>query len=621
MRWLVTMIGIIACIPSVARIFFKTLKKIPSLNPSKGLKRIDRRIWYGLISLTSFGPFWLLRSKTHFLGDGYLLISSLNIGSPLSSRRHLYSYINKFLHTISGWDAAITCALISCFCGTLFVFGVLLLGDFFTKDNLKRILVWGLLLSMGGMELFFGYVEVYSLLVVGIVYYLLFSLYYLNRKCCLVIPAMALTVTFFAHDSAICLFPSLLYLFLLMGKNTFRKDDTQGISKRALLITSVSISIYVFFYGLLTLLYRHSQATLAGKIYKGLGPMSLPWNKLWLFFTGLMPLKGNPLTGNHGMFSFVHLSNIINEHILIAPIGLALCGLMLMIVDWRKILRNQVALFLGIASVLYFLLSLTYNPLNGASRDWDVFTPAGLLYTLLAIYLLTKNLHNRRSLRYLTVILVLTSILLSIPWIVVNADEIKGLNRFQLMISSKPHWSKHAIGYAYDGLAHYFYGKGQINQAANKWKKALDFSYNPRYALCLSGAYYNLGTSYLKNGSIDLAIQEIKRAIDINPNIAEMHNNLGIAYEEKGLYEKAIGEYQAALKINPMFTNAHHNLGDLFYRLYKKATNGTPSYNLTKNQLREKAIYSYKQFIRYWTGDPKYTRTAEENIRKLRATK
>lgn len=621
-RWSVTLLGIIICVPPIARILFRLLKNLSFFIRLKKLKKIDRRVWYGLASFISFVPFWLLRSKTHFLGDGYLLINSFDIGSPLSSRRLLYTDINKLLNSVFGWDGATTCAFVSCLSGVLFVFGVLLLGDFLTKDKLKRALVWGLLLSIGAMELFFGYVEVYSLLVIGILYYLLFSLYYLNHRCSLAIPAIVLVIAFFAHDSAICLLPSFIYLFLFMGKNTFRKDDDKGVSKKALFLTSILISLYVTFYGIFTFFYRHSQAILARKIYKGLGPVSLLWNKLWLFFTGLMPIKQNALeSGEHTLFSFVHLSNIMNEHILIAPVGLLLCGLVIMLIGWKRIFRNQIALFLGIASVLYFLLSLTYNPLNGASRDWDVFTPAGLLYTVLAVYLVTKYILNRRSLRYVAVILLLTSVLHSGPWILVNANEGKALSRFQLMVNTKPHWSNFACGYGHDELACYFYRKGKVDKAIKEWEKALNFSDNPRYALCLSGVHYNLGTSCLRKGLYDLAIQEIKKAIDINPKIAEMHNNLGIAYEKKGLFDKAIKEYQEALKVNPMFTDAHNNLGNLFYYLYRKTVNNGSTTKITKKQLRERAIYSYQQFIKYWTGDPKHKSIVEENIRKLRGIK
>lgn len=619
-RWSITLLGIIICIPPIARILFRLLKNLSFRTRLKKLKRIDRRVWYGLASLISFVPFWFLRSKTHFLGDGYLLIASIYRGSTLSSRRFLYTHINKSLNSIFGWDATITCPFVSCFCGVLFVFGVLLLGDSLTKDKLRKALIWGLLLSMGGIELFFGYVEVYTLLVVGILYYLLFSLYYLNHKCSLVIPAIVLTVAFFAHDSAICLLPSLIYLSLLMGKNTFRKDDNKGVSKKALFRTSIVISIYVVFYGILTLFYRHSQAMLARRIYKGLGPISLPWNKLWLFFTGLMPIKGNALeSGNHTMFSFVHLSNIINEHILIAPVGLVLCGLVIMLIGWKRIVRNQIELFLGIASVLYFLLSLTYNPLNGASRDWDVFTPAGFLYTVLAVYLLTKFIFYYKSLRYVTVILVFTSLLHSIPWIIVNADEGKGLSRFQLMINSKPQWSSFACGHGHDSLGCYFSGMGKFDEAAEEWEKALDFSYNPRYVRFLSEAYFNLGALHLKKGLSDIAIEEFERALDINPEIAiVVHNSLGIAYEKKGLIDEAIREYQEALKINPKYTRAHYNLGNLFYDLYGKVLNNGSVTKPAKRELREKAVYSYRQFIKYWTGDPEYKKKAEENINRLR---
>ena len=621
LRWSVTLLGIIVCVPPFARFLFRLVKRFSLPSGLQKLKKIDRRLWYGLMSLISFVPFWLLRSKNHFLGDGYLLIRFLDRGAPLSSKRLLYSHINKFLNSIFGWDATITCALVSCICGVLFVLAILLLGDFLTKDKLKRALVWGLLLSMGAMELFFGYVEVYSLLVIGILYYLLFSLYYLDHRCSLAIPAIVLVIAFFAHDSAICLLPSLIYLFLFMGKNTYRREDAKGGSKKIFFITSILIALYVLFYGVLTLFYLDSQAIFARKIYRSLGVVSLPWNKLWLFFTGLMPIKGNTLTGNHGMFSFVHLSNTINEHILIGPVGLALCGLLIMFVGWKRIFRNQVALFLGIASVLYFLLSLTYNPLNGASRDWDVFTPAGLLYTVLAVYLLTEYILNRKSLKYVAVILLLTSVLHSGPWILVNANEGKTLSRFQLMVNTKPQWSNFACGYGHAGLANYFSAKGRDDETAKQWEKALDFSQNPKYIMCLSTVYNSLGTSYLRKGLYDLAIQKYKEAIKLNPEIALMHNNLAMAYEKKGLFDEAIKEYQKALKIDSMLADAHYNLGNLFYNFYRKALNNKSITKPTKKKLREKAVYSYQQFIKYWTGDPKHKSIAEENIKRLRGIK
>ncbi len=62
------------------------------------------------------------------------------------------------------------------------------------------------------MELFFGYIENYSLMTLGVLVYAYLAVLYLRGKTALVWPATALAVTHAFHPSTIVLTPSLLYL-------------------------------------------------------------------------------------------------------------------------------------------------------------------------------------------------------------------------------------------------------------------------------------------------------------------------------------------------------------------------------------------------------------------------
>jgi len=45
-----------------------------------------------------------------------------------------------------------------------------------------------------------------------------------------------------------------------------------------------------------------------------------------------------------------------------------------------------------------------------------------------------------------------------------------------------------------------------------------------------------LGKSYYQSGFIDKAVNEFKKAIEINPNSAEAHFSLGYIYSEKYIF-------------------------------------------------------------------------------------
>ncbi len=85
-----------------------------------------------------------------------------------------------------------------------------------------------------------------------------------------------------------------------------------------------------------------------------------------------------------------------------------------------------------------------------------------------------------------------------------------------------------------------------------------------------SPLYHNaLGVLYLNLKQHREALEELKRAVDLDGNYGEALHNLGVAYAEEGKWEEAVRLYRKALSI-PAYGNSdgtYHNLGWAYYNL------------------------------------------------------
>lgn len=77
-----------------------------------------------------------------------------------------------------------------------------------------------------------------------------------------------------------------------------------------------------------------------------------------------------------------------------------------------------------------------------------------------------------------------------------------------------------------------------------------------------SYAHYNLGIAYQGICQYDNAIAEYKKTLHgtRQPYFAELHNNLGVCYFNKGWINMAVEEFREAININPDFSDAGYNL-------------------------------------------------------------
>jgi tetratricopeptide (TPR) repeat protein len=62
---------------------------------------------------------------------------------------------------------------------------------------------------------------------------------------------------------------------------------------------------------------------------------------------------------------------------------------------------------------------------------------------------------------------------------------------------------------------------------------------------------YNLALALYQQGKLEEAIQNYKKAIEINPKYDRAYYNLALALYQQGKLEEAIQNYKKAIEINP----------------------------------------------------------------------
>jgi len=523
-RWLLVVLGFLVLIPVVNRGVGDLLGGFSGWI-SRKLKRIPRYYRYAFISLLCGLFFWLFRVKTYLLGDSFLRAREINQGLEFSFTAPLDFLIHLGVVRFLGWDAFFTYAVLSVLGGVLFLFLVFLLGDILGRDGRERALIFLVVLCMGATQLFFGYVESYTLLYVAMTAYLFFSLGYLMDRSGLVFPILSFLLCLGLHLSALSLLPSLLYLIFAKRR---------GIDLSRILLS----------FGLVILV--------------GLGLFLLgsydPEARGLSYFL-IHPLGAGEVF--YSLFSGSHLLDIINHQLLVSPVGLLLMLTRLFIFP-RRSSRDGAIGFLVLVSVCTLGYALVVDPKLGYARDWDLFAFSGLGYTLLGLYLFLRYVKGLRkeALRYATIGLIFTSLVSTIPWIYVNSTDAKAVARFEHLLDLDMERS----AYGRENLAMYYSKKGELQKEIEQWRKAIALTNNASYITNLAVVYYNLQR-------YDLALRELERSLDADSTFHFAHYLLAEIHLRRGEQQGAIEEYRKAIKYRSDITQYYDNLGSLLANL------------------------------------------------------
>lgn len=554
-RIVFTLIGFLVLLPQInERINFYLRKFLDFLQSNFSQKRY---LWYLIFSFFSIGIFYLLRDQTHFLGDGAQTVSLLEKENlhikwtePLEILVHLYAF--KFINLFLKVNSETLYSLISIISGGIFVFLLFLFSGLLGRNKEEGFLVFLLLGFTGSVQLFFGYAEHYTLLYLALFSYLYFSLRFLQRNGGFLLVALFFFLAIFSHFSAFYLFPS--FLFLLWSGFEFKNKKVKTNFR-----WGVSIFSLILFSGFLFFYLKNRWM---------LGQLTVP----------LYP--GYYHTPDYTLFSWSHFLDMLSLQLLLSPVGFVLILAILLNQDKQSkgllSFKDKLISFLIIVTLFQLGYNFLLNPGLGMARDWDLFSTTALGYTLLGIYLFPHRLKEKKTYRYTSTVLVFSSILSILPWILINHNPQLSVQRFRdlLELDLKKSRSGHYI------LEQYFLKKGmeeeKVKESKNFWEKFPELDLTER------------GLKNYREGKNQEAIQYFQAAIQMEPNLAEAHCFLGLAYYTAGKIPEAEAEYKKAIKLRADFAKSYVYLGHLY--TYKKQI--------------EEAINAYGKAVKLKTDEP-----------------
>jgi hypothetical protein len=383
------------------------------------------------LAVLLFAAFYLFPIAHTRWGDAFMLANGIAYPDPALRLTHswqapldvfVHSQVWLVLHERMGWDDAVPVyRLLSPLAGLLYLLGALALSrDLQRRQEAPAWLTFGLLATLGLLQLFFGYIENYAFAAAGVLVYLWLGLRVLNGSGSLWLAAVALAVTNATHPSTIVLAPSLL----LLGWRCWREGNKSllaNVLQIALPMALIGGATFVWMeasgHGLYALLNTDRPGGADASWFVPLWETSSRWER-------------------YTLLSWPHLRDWINQQLLVAPVvlpSLVVVGANLWLARRNaagerasghgrvngetagnppapaKVEANAFQLsaggygagvgFLALAAGCYLLFTFVWNPDYGGQRDWDLFSLAALPATLLLIVLLPRALPERRYLR------------------------------------------------------------------------------------------------------------------------------------------------------------------------------------------------------------------------------
>jgi tetratricopeptide (TPR) repeat protein len=189
-----------------------------------------------------------------------------------------------------------------------------------------------------------------------------------------------------------------------------------------------------------------------------------------------------------------------------------------------------------------------------------------------------------------------------------DRKSVRGYNNLGIYYEQNGEWDKALAHYQqtiklapmfpnpYINIGNVYHKKKDFTNAEKWMKRAIQL--DPRSAL----ANYNLGNILREAVKTDEAINVYKRALELNPRYIEAANNLANIYFKKRVYPEAIKYYQKALFIDPTFAMSYYNIALAHENMGKLSD----------------AVSNYELFLKYWLGDNRYTKIAQDKITRIR---
>lgn len=584
------------------------------------------RLWAALgTALAAGGLFALLRERSFFMGDGYLIGELVERGMPFRAFDNIDYLMHYQLYTAlkAGGSKLSSFTLYrigSVVAGVVAVWLWTRLAARLPGEPWRRAAAWGFTLFLGPVALFFGYVESYAFLFLFLTAFLLQGLRVLEGNGRLWVASAFFGAGLAFHLTAVFTGPALLFLALRAPVRPAARRWLEAALPPAVLFL-VSVLLHVA--------EGYNAAWFRREFLEAQNTRNL-----WI-----------PLGTGRGLFSAYHWKDLANLAIITAPASLMV--VLGSLPALRRRLREPGTLFLLIqmASVAFFSVALDRK--LGGARDWDLFAAHAGGLALLAVRLLparspdasasgtsvprtagsgmaaTETAPDRipppsaprkggsRARRDpqrpadagggppppLAGFALSVAILCAAPWVLLLHLEERSIARFVSVAADFPDFQR---GYAYEEVGKYYRKAGRVAEAEKLYGLAVETNpTHPRLRVLLGSIYFGqekfdqaeaqyteahrldpknhmaiemLGKVALRREQLASAADWFAKLVELRPNQTSAWELLGYAAVRGDRPADAVRAFRRAMELDSKL-NYQHEIGVASLRLgrYREA--------------------------------------------------
>ena len=579
--WTLVLASLVILIPGVGESIYPKFEA-PARRIRKPFDSLGRNKSFFMLSFLSLPIFWIFRSKLHLLGDGYFRIRDLPEGKLypqewLDGFVHLVVY-RVMIKLVPTWTPEITYSAISVLCGGVFVFLALKLSSLVGNSGFGRVLIFFFLVSSGSIQLFFGYVESYTILQVTLLGYILFAAMYLAGKVSILPVLLTFVISVGLHITSLIFVPSFIYLLLKRQKHA--REDKMGPGSKGASVPRASggeprVDSM-----------RNGEATNTPSSASILAALILALVVvcIWIFIvaTGLektgrgifiLPLKGTE-SFPFGMFSLAHISEFLNQLFLLSPLSISLIVFFIFFKLKFREFEDGLTNFLALGVSFGLIYLFVFNFYLG-SADWDLRSSPAPLFSLLGVHLFLRwaEKHEEEKLepekdlmvspprwnrlKAWGLIFIWFGLFHTLPWVLLNTHHQRSVDRYQLIQENDRHPMDES-GYNLYKIERILRLAGLPEEVPKMYRRAIDRDPGDPRSYCNLAGYYEEEDFYK-------AISLLQTALKVDPSYFRANRMMGYLYLQRKEYAKAIPYLEQALPFltdNPDFV---YDLGLAYY--------------------------------------------------------
>lgn len=527
--------------------------------PGRGSQTPDSKAFalFAVATLVMTLLFAVGHARTHFLGDGYTLLSLLAADNPLIKTRSYGSGMltvmaKKALGGEGDSGALLAYQVVSVLCGLAFAAVTAWSAFKLFKDAARRWLWFGGLVTGGYALMFFGYAENYASFVTAVLACLAAGLIAIKqgRIPWLAIPLCGLAI--FLHVLGTVLLPAVAYGVVSQTPMGKRIEQWPVKLKVAGLVVMGVLGTAAFAYA-----FTHD----------------------YYFRFSLLPLVSTMFVPDgYTLLSARHLVDFINLLVILVPsVGILTLATK---PSWRQMATSYEGRFLGLGLLGSLGAVFVFDPKLGMPRDWDLFSFVGVPLLAFLLFAVLQRQHRLTMAAVGAALVVQLGFL--IPRVAALVVEDAGVRQFErysaldikrnrtgLYLLEKHYVRKRdftakqridsiRIATFYEErqatMVSYLLGKGQLDET----KVILDsmFKRNSAY----SEYWLGLGRYLLGKRQPDTALTALRIADGLNPYSWIVQNEIGLVYFATKDYATAEKYFRAASEIDTNLAVPLYNL-------------------------------------------------------------